>query len=60
MNDVVCARVGGANTTPLSSAAHFADQKILNCFLLLQNTKFGGGESEGAAEGGSGGNSCAK
>jgi hypothetical protein len=48
---VVCARVGGANTNPLSSAAHFAKQKILNCFLLLQNTKSGGGESEGAAEG---------
>jgi len=33
---VVCARVGGANTTPFM-AAHFAKQ----------NTKFGGGESEG-------------
>jgi len=36
---VVCARAGGANTTPLFSAAHFAKQ----------NTKFGGGESEGGA-----------
>ena len=35
---VVCARMGGANTTPLlNSAVHFAEQKILNCFLLLQN-----------------------
>ncbi len=34
---VVYARVGGANTTPLFSAAHFAKQ----------NTKFGGSESEG-------------
>ena len=42
----------------LSSAAHFAEQKILNCFLLLQNTKSGGGESDGAAEGGCGGNSA--
>jgi hypothetical protein len=32
---VVCARVGGANTTPLFLAVHFAKQ----------NTKFGGGES---------------
>jgi|GEM_PF-990900 len=32
----------GARATPLSSAAHFAEQKILNCFLLLQNTKSGG------------------
>ena len=37
--NVVCARVGGANTTPLFLAAHFAKQ----------NTKFGGGESEGGA-----------
>jgi len=36
---VVCAREGGANTTPLFPAAHFAKQ----------NTKFGGGESEGEA-----------
>jgi len=36
--DVVCARVGGANTTPyLSSAAHFAKQKLIISFLLLQN-----------------------
>jgi hypothetical protein len=38
-NSVVCARAGGANTTPLFLAAHFAKQ----------NTKFGGGESEGGA-----------
>src|SRR3989338_7984742 len=38
--DVVCARVGGANTTPyLSSAAHFAKQKLIISFLLLQNMK---------------------
>ena len=30
---VVCARAGGANTTPLFSVAHFAKR----------NTKFGGG-----------------
>src|SRR3990167_3618019 len=36
---VVCAREGGANTTPLFLAAHFAER----------NTKFGGGESEGGA-----------
>ena len=42
----------------LSSAAHFAKQKIIISFLLLQNTKSGGGESEGAAEGGCGGNSA--
>ena len=36
---VVCAREGGANTTPLFPAAHFAKQ----------NTKFGGGESEDEA-----------
>ena len=36
--DVVCARVGGANTTPLlNSAVHFAKQKTSNYFLLLQN-----------------------
>src|SRR3989344_1690554 len=36
--DVVCARVGGANTTPLlSSAVHFAKQKTSSYFLLLQN-----------------------
>jgi len=35
---VVCARAGGANTTPFL-AAHFAKR----------NTKFGGGESEGEA-----------
>jgi hypothetical protein len=37
--NVVCAREGGANTTPLFLAAHFEKQ----------NTKFGGGESEGGA-----------
>ena len=38
--DVVCARVGGAKTTPyLSSAAHFAKQKLIISFLLLQNMK---------------------
>ena len=36
---VVCARVGGANTTPLM-AAHFAKQ----------NTKFGGGGKRGRAK----------
>ena len=36
--NVVCAWVGGVNMTPLlNSAVHFAEQKILNCFLLLQN-----------------------
>jgi hypothetical protein len=48
-NDVVCAREGGANTTPLFPAAHFA----------LQNTNSVGVQSEGAAEGGCGGNSAA-
>jgi len=39
-NDVVCARVGGANTTPyLNSATHFAKQKIIIGFLFLQNMK---------------------
>src|SRR3989344_1082355 len=43
LSDVVCARVGGANTTPyLNSAVHFAKQKTYNYFLLLQNTKSGG------------------
>jgi hypothetical protein len=37
--NVVWAREGGANTTPPFLAAHFAKQ----------NTKFGGGESEGGA-----------
>jgi len=37
----------------------FCSAKILHCFLLPQNTKSGGGESEGAAEGGCGGNSAA-
>src|SRR3989344_5602771 len=38
LTDVVCARVGGANTTPLlNSAVHFAKQKKYNSFLLLQN-----------------------
>ncbi|MFA5047868.1 MAG: hypothetical protein WC516_02380, partial [Patescibacteria group bacterium] len=36
---VVCARVGGANTTPFM-AAHFAKQ----------NTKFGGGGKRGRAK----------
>ena len=37
----------GARSTPiLSPAAHFAEQKILNCFFLLQNTK-SAGESKG-------------
>ena len=41
-NDVVCARVGGANTTPyLFSAVHFAEQKTYNYFLLLQNMNSG-------------------
>src|SRR3989344_7436109 len=40
--DVVCARVGGANTTPLlSSAVHFAKQKTSSYFLLLQNMNSG-------------------
>jgi len=50
---VVCARVGGANTTPLFfpefSAAYFAKR----------NLNVGGFQSEGAAEGGCGGNSTA-
>src|SRR3989344_2226194 len=37
---VVCAREGGANTTPLFLAAHFAKQ----------NTKFGGGGKRGRAK----------
>jgi hypothetical protein len=37
---VVCAREGGANTTPLFLAAHFAEQ----------NTKFGGGGKRGRAK----------
>src|SRR3990167_6698254 len=41
-NSVVCEREGGANTTPNFSVAHFKKQKILNCFLLLQNTKSSG------------------
>ena len=41
-NDVVCARVGGANTTPyFNSAVHFAKQKTPNYFLLLQNMNSG-------------------
>ena len=51
--DVVCAWVGGANTTPLFfsefSAAYFAKR----------NLNGGGFQSEGAAEGGCGGNSAA-
>ena len=47
--DVACARVGGANTTPLFfsdfSAAYFAKR----------NLNGGGFQSEGAAEGGVGG-----
>src|SRR3989338_4062458 len=39
-NLVVCARVGGANTTPLFLAAHFAKR----------NTKFGGGGKRGRAK----------
>ena len=39
-NLVVCARVGGANTTPLFLAAHFAKK----------NTKFGGGGKRGRAK----------
>src|SRR3989344_168556 len=36
--DVVCARVGGVNTTPLlNSAVHFTKQKTYNHFLLPQN-----------------------
>ena len=39
-NDVVCAWVGGANTTPyLNSAVHFAKQKIYKLFFALQNMK---------------------
>src|SRR3972149_10735205 len=37
---VVCARVGGANTTPYFLAAHFAKR----------NTKFGGGGKRGRAK----------
>jgi len=48
---VVCARAGGANTTPLlNSAVHFAKQKTYNSFLLLQNTEFGGGGKRGRAK----------
>ena len=51
--DVVCVRVGGANTTPFFfsefSAAYFAKR----------NLNGGGFQSEGAAEGGCGGNSAA-
>ena len=40
--DVVCARVGGANTTPyLFSEVHFAEQKTYKYFLLLQNMNSG-------------------
>ena len=40
--NVVCARVGGANTIPyLFSVVHFAEQKISNYFLLLQNMNSG-------------------
>jgi len=39
-NFVVCAREGGANTTPLFPAAHFAKR----------NTKFGGGGKRGRAK----------
>src|SRR3989338_2877444 len=38
--NVVCAREGGVNTTPLFSAAHFAKR----------NTKFGGGGKRGRAK----------
>ena len=40
INIVVCAREGGANTTPPFSAAHFAKR----------NTKFGGGGKRGRAK----------
>jgi hypothetical protein len=46
--NVVCAREGGANTTLLFLAAHFAKQ----------NTNSVGVQSEGEAEGGCGGNSA--
>src|SRR3989344_4831003 len=47
LTDVVCARVGGANATPLlSSAVHFAKQKTYNYFLLLQNMNSVGEKSE--------------
>ena len=49
-NFVVCAREGGANTTPYFLTAHFAEQKILTCFLLLQNTNSGGGGKRGRAK----------
>ena len=39
-NSVVCAREGGANTTPYFLAAHFA----------LRNAKFGGGGKRGRAK----------
>jgi hypothetical protein len=39
-NLVVCAREGGANTTPYFLAAHFAKR----------NTKFGGGGKRGRAK----------
>jgi len=39
-NSVVCAWVGGANTTPYFLAAHFAKR----------NTKFGGGGKRGRAK----------
>ena len=43
ITDVVCAREGGANTTPLlSSVVHSAKQKTYNSFLLLQNMKSSG------------------
>ena len=45
--DVMCARVGRANTTPyLFSAVHFAKQKTSNYFLLLQNMKSGNKKNE--------------
>ena len=40
INDVVCARAGGANTTPYILAAHFAKR----------NTKLGVGEKRGRAK----------
>jgi len=43
-------RVGARATPILFSAAHFAKQKILNRFLLLQNTNFGGGGKRGRAK----------
>ena len=51
--DVVCARVGGANTTP------FSFLNFLAAYFAKRNLNGGGFQSEGAAEGGCGGNSAA-